>query len=196
MMNRSRRPARFAERSSTRARQRGVALAISLVLLVALTVLGVATLSGTRMNEKITSNSQQKAIAFEAAESAIESATPWSTVLATVRSLPPDQLNDPEPIAPAGIGESLSASLDQQLGSLTSVDVDASVTVQYCGENLQTRGTSLNADESRPRYATLLFDIHGSASIENSETRADHVLRNGYSMQSTGRTGNCSVPGL
>jgi len=53
----------------TRQKQEGVALVVSLVLLVAVTILGITTLSGTRLNHKITSNSQNKAIAFEVAES-------------------------------------------------------------------------------------------------------------------------------
>ena len=196
MTNGSRHDRPTGARPNGPAHQSGVALAISLVLLVALTILGVATLSGTRMNEKITSNAQQKAIAFQAAESAIESAKARSVVFSALQSIPADQLNDPAPIAPGDIGEHLSASLDQQRGLLTSVDLQTTVTVQYCGETLQTRGTSLNADESKARFAMLLVDVNGVAQIEASSTEADHVLRSGYSNRETGRTGDCTVPGL
>lgn len=52
--------------------QQGAALAISLILLVAMTILGFATLNGTRLAEQVSSNAQQKSIVYETAESVID----------------------------------------------------------------------------------------------------------------------------
>ena len=52
-------------------RQRGAVLIVSLVLLVALTLLGISTMNTTQLGEKMAANSQQMAHAFQAAETAL-----------------------------------------------------------------------------------------------------------------------------
>ena len=51
--------------------QQGVALAVSLVLLLVLTIIGVASLNTTALEEKMSTNIQEDYRAFEAAESGI-----------------------------------------------------------------------------------------------------------------------------
>ena len=175
--------------------QRGVALAISLVLLVAMTIIGVATLSGTRLNEQIASNAQQKAIAFEVAESAIHSAWNVTELMNAIEQIPAAEFNDPSPISPPGMGTALSTALDQTNSNGISVDVAADVTIQYCGESVLPSGSSLSADESKLQLVGLLFDVNGIASIQNSNTTADHVQRGSLVRPKSGRTGNCTIPG-
>lgn len=52
-------------------RQRGVALIVSLVLLVVITLLGVASLRGVVLEERMASNQYDRSIAFQAAEAAL-----------------------------------------------------------------------------------------------------------------------------
>ena len=178
-------------------RQQGVALAISLVLLVAMTILGVATLSNTRLNEKITGNAQQKAISFEVAESAIYSAWSVDALMDIVEQIPVAQYNDPDPIEPAGLAASLSADLDQKNDdNVNVVDVDVELTIQYCGESVLPDGSNLSADESDVQLVGLLFDVNGVAEIDNTNTRADHVQRGALVRPKTGRTGDCVIPGM
>ena len=176
-------------------RQQGMALAVSLVLLIAITIVGVTTLSGTRLNERIASNTQQKAITFEVAESSINSVWSVTDMLGSLDLLPTGSMNDPDPVSPPGIDAILSADYDQTNSNGVSVDVTAAVTIQYCGETTLPTGTSLSADESKMQMAGAMFDINGTASVAGSSAVSDHVQRGYIVRPKTGRTGVCVVPG-
>lgn len=178
------------------ARQQGLALVVSLVLLVAMTIIGVATLSSTRLNEKISGNAQQKAISFEAAESAI--ATMWDaqSLIGTLEQIPDGIFNNPLPVVPPGLDDQLSADFDQSNGFGVSVDIDAAVTVQYCGEMSLPAGTGTSADESQVQMSGVVFDVVGTASIAGSKARSQNIQRGYVVRPKTGRAGNCVVPGV
>ncbi|MCL7751031.1 pilus assembly protein [Guyparkeria hydrothermalis] len=55
-----------------RTNQRGVALVIALVLLIAVTLVGLAGIRGTTLQEKMSSNSFDRETAFQAAEAAMQ----------------------------------------------------------------------------------------------------------------------------
>lgn len=184
------------ERRATRRRQRGVALAISLVLLVAMTVVGIATLAGTRLDEKVTSNAQQKSVAFEVAESAIDTVWSATALMDSVGSIPREEFDDPAAIAPGGVSTELSTAFDQTKGAHKSIDIDGEVTIRYCGESPLPSGSDLSADESGMQLAGALFDVNGVATIVSSATRAEHVQRGALVRPRTGRRGDCVVPGL
>ena len=190
---RTRRPSRGRPRSARP--QRGVALAVALVLLAAMTVVGVATLSGTRLNEKITSNAQQKSVAFEVAESAID--TVWSAagLIGSIGAVPADRFDAPEAVVPEGVAAGLSRDFDQTRGERSTLDIEGSVSIRYCGESRLPEGSSLDADESAVALAAALFDVNGVATIAGSATRADHVQRGSLVRPRTGRGGACTVPG-
>ena len=198
-MNTARSPIRSRSRSrrpvgrSGRSGQRGVALAISLVLLVAMTVVGIATLSGTRLNEKVTSNAQQKSIAFEVAESAIDTVWDPADLIATIESI--SGFDNPEAIAPPGVAAELSNDFDQTSDTRTTVDIRGGVTIRYCGESALPEGSSLDADESGVGMAGALFDVNGIATIEGSAANANHVQRGSLVRPRTGRGGDCTPPG-
>lgn len=177
-------------------RERGVVLIISLILLAAVTVLGVSTLTGTRMNELIASNTQQKSIVFEAAESAIAYGWSIDNMMASIDSSAQGDYNHPAAVAPVGAEAALSTMLDQGItgSDALTVDVSATVTVQYCGESGSPQRTGLSADETDLRLAALRFDVLGSATITGSMAAAANVQRGVMIRPSTGRTGNCSNP--
>ncbi len=56
-------------------RQRGVALVVSLLLLIIVAIVGLAAMRGTLMQQKMASNSYDREQAFQAAEAAIRVAT-------------------------------------------------------------------------------------------------------------------------
>lgn len=56
------------------ARQRGVALAVALILLVVATLLGLAATRGTLLQERMSSNSFDRSLAFQRAEAALRAA--------------------------------------------------------------------------------------------------------------------------
>ena len=176
-------------------KQDGVALAISLILLVALTILGVATLTSTRFQEQITSNAQQKAVSFEAAESAINSVlVDQDLVVDSIVNNPSGQLNNPEPVFPAGLDALLSASLDQSNDKGKSLDITSSVSVQYCGERALQVGSELSGDQSKVRIVAIVFEVNGKAEIANTNANSDHVQRASFPRPKTMRSGDCDTP--
>jgi len=176
-----------------RPQQQGLALAISLMLLVAMTIIGIATMKGTRLNEKISSNAQQKAISFEAAESSIATVWDVEALLGTLDQIPDNVFNDPDSVVPVVDPVELDFNQSNQYG--VSVEVDASVTVQYCGETSLPTGSSLSADESKLQMAGIMFDVNGTASISGSKAHSDHIQRGYVVRPKTGRTGKCTLPG-
>ena len=186
--------ARRARRAGGHRAERGVALAISLVLLVVMSIVGIATLSGTRLNEKVVSNAQQKAIAFAVAESAIESARD-SVGTDGIFSVLGDggSVDVSAPVPLASIATRLSG-LDQSRDSNKTTDVDAAVTVQYCGEGPPPAGTGMNADLSEAQFVGVLYDINGIARVTDSATRADHRARDRVANIRMGLSGSCATP--
>ncbi len=55
-------------------RQRGAVLIVSMIMLIVLTLLGLATMNTTQLGEKMAANSQQMTHAFQAAETALSQA--------------------------------------------------------------------------------------------------------------------------
>lgn len=172
-------------------RQEGLALAVSLVLLVALTLIGITTLQGTRLNEKIASNSQQKAISFEAAESSIASTWNVDALLGSLKLIPENQIDNPDSVLLDDLSRQLSESLDQTNNFGKNVDINSVISVQYCGEQQVPRSTSLNADDSVISLAGTLFDVNGVATIDGSGAHSDHVQRGYVVRPKTGRKGSC-----
>lgn len=173
------------------AAQQGVALVVSLVLLAAMTILGVATLSGTRLNEQIASNAQQKSIAFEAAESVIESVSNYDDLYRAITSDPDAATNNPDAVSLPDADSKLIKGYDL-LSEGRGIDIEGSLEVQYCGE-VQPIGTSLSAELNSGQMTAILVDINSVASIKNSGASADHLRRVSFKMPQTGRTGNCTV---
>lgn len=62
---------------STPNHQRGIALVLSLVFLLLLTMIGIAALNTTALEEKMTNNVKDRNLAFQAAESALILAESW-----------------------------------------------------------------------------------------------------------------------
>lgn len=179
----------FSVRRAPARSERGVALVVSLVLLVAMTILGVATLSGTRLNEKRTSNAQQKAIAFEVAESGIASVWDKEYLSKAVTSNPDNNGNDPVAITAPDADTGLDTAYDQMTNG-KGINIDGTLTVQYCGE-VAPIGSDLNADESSTQFVYMLIDVNSVAEVANTNTRADHVQRGAATSAKTNRTGNC-----
>lgn len=172
--------------------QKGVALVVSLVLLAAMTILGIATLSGTRLNEQIVSNSQQKSIAFEAAESAIESVFNYPDLYGAITSDPQDSADNPDAVTLADIDSNLATGYDIGVDG-KGIDIDGILTVQFCGES-QPLGTSLNASLDSGVITAILVDINSVVNVANSGASADHIRRVQFQVPQTGRTGSCTPP--
>lgn len=173
-------------------RQQGVALVISLVLLVTMTILGVATLSGTRLNEKRTANAQQKSIAFEVAESGIAAVWDIPYLTAAVTSDGAGRGDNPGAVMSAAADTGMASDFNQAVDG-NGVIIDGTLSVQYCGESVPI-GSSQSADESRMQMVFMLIDVNSVAQVADTSTRADHVQRGAITSVKTSRTGNCPAP--
>lgn len=162
----------------TRSRQQGSALLVSLLLLVAIAVIGLSSLAGTATNEMIASNMHQRSIGFQASESAIRSV--W-TMKNLLDNTPASPLHDP----PAQT-ITMADQFDQG-----PVDIEASAQVQYCGENALPVGHSLSADESSMKLAAQIFNVNGIATIDSTNVNTNHLQRGYIVRPVSGRTGNC-----
>ena len=80
--------ARTGRRPSSRhaSTQRGVALVVALILLVVITLVGLAAVRGTIMQQKMTANFYDREIAFQATEAALRQAEALVQVAAVVPS--------------------------------------------------------------------------------------------------------------
>lgn len=173
-------------------KQSGVVLAVSLVLLASMTVLGIATTSGSRLNEKIAANSQQKFLSFQVAESTIN--TVWQAQLLrdTAITGAGSLLNEPTAVAISQNITGLSSDYDLVTAN-GRVEIGGTVTAQYCGEIAAVNG-SLNADESSPQLAGMLIDVTSDTQIDNTFARTITIKRGSVTTISTGRTSNCPTP--
>lgn len=175
-------------------KQQGAVLAISLILMVAMTILGVATLNGTRLAEKVSSNAQQKTIVFESAESAINavySADDLVQRLSDSRSSP----DEPDAVVQLIESTDFGTELDQSNDLGTTVDLDTEVTVQFCEEYVKAE-TEFNAEEGGTSTTIgYAHDIRAVASIANTKALSDNVLRVGDSGPKVGAKGKCVVLG-
>lgn len=71
---------------AARARQRGVALPVALILLVVVTLVGLAAVNGTILQQKMAANFYDRGLAFQASEAALRQAA--SVIQATTAAAP------------------------------------------------------------------------------------------------------------
>ena len=174
-------------------KQNGAALAVSLILLVAMTILGVATLNGTRMAERVSSNAQQKAIVFETSESVLNSMQAAPDFQVSLRASRTSNI-EPDAVLQTAETDILNNELDQTNTLGTSVDVTAEASIQFCAERPQD-GSELSADESIYGQTGIEFDVRAQSNIANSNARADHVVRVSIPGIGFDSTGKCVIPG-
>ena len=174
-------------------KQQGAALAISLILMVAMTILGVATLNGTRLAEKVSSNAQQKAIVFETAESVLNSLSSSADFQDKLRASRTSNL-EPDPVVQTAETALINTELDQTNTFGTSVDVSAEATIQFCAERPKD-GSERSGDESVHGQTGIEYDVRAVSNIANSKASADHVLRVSLPGVQFYSVGKCVTPG-
>ena len=97
------RPRHVPRRQQAATRQRGVALVVAMILLVVITLVGLAAVSGTIMQQKMSSNFYDRDVAFQAAEAALRQAQ-VAIGAATASAVAPAGFYDCSPPAPNGTG--------------------------------------------------------------------------------------------
>ena len=112
---------RFSVRGlQQRPRQRGVALAVALILLLVITLVGLAAVSGTLMQQKMSANFYDRQVAFQSTEAAMRQAA-LAIQTATASAAAPAGFYDCSPAAPNTL--QTRASPDRSLRPSAPFDV-------------------------------------------------------------------------
>jgi len=131
--------------------QKGAVLIVSLMLMLVMTLLSIASMSTSVMQEKMAANAQNTNRTFQAAETAID--TQVSIILGGNS---------------ANLNEAMVAALGQ--GAVMSVntgtgDTTATAQIEYLGEIIATSGSSIDADESSTALSGHRFALVGTGRI-------------------------------
>ncbi len=143
--------------------QQGAVLVVSLIILVVMTFIGIASMSTSLMQEKMASNAQNTNITFQAAESAISGLI--GDALNGTQSALSDAMNAPNLSGP------------QITFDISDPDISANYQVTYMGVVALTSGGSLDADESSTTLQAHRFDVAATGIVET--TNAQSVIRQG-----------------
>jgi len=179
MMRRNRMP-------PTAANQRGAALLVSLVVLLTMTVLGVTASRTGFVQERMAGNVRNKALAFEAAETALRDGEQWlDNLLGGTR---------PAPVDPATCGSPpcdvlTLDSLDPMASSTWSGnDVRTGVQLaeraapyQFYIEREQVVRESMVRGQSTDERAQIFYEVHGRG-VGGDQT-AVSILRSTYVLR-------------
>jgi type IV pilus assembly protein PilX len=131
--------------------QKGAVLIVSLMLMLVMTLLSIASMSTSVMQEKMAANAQNTNRTFQAAESAID--TQVSIILGG------DSANlNKAMVAASGIG-------DQILVTIGGSEATATAQIEYLGEIITSSGSSIDADESSTALTGHRFALVGTGSI-------------------------------
>lgn len=136
-------------------RQEGAVLVISLVLLLVLTLMGVAGMNTSTMQERMAANAQNSNRAFQGAESSV-----WALL---------EQLYDND----LSLLRDSMKSADEK-SNVVSYTLDSSQGItgthqaRYLGEVIITSGSSMDANESSPMLKGYRYELKGTATMAGS----------------------------
>lgn len=128
-----------ASLSRLQPRQRGTALIMALVFLVLLTILGLKAMDTTSLEEKMTSNTKDKNVAFESAETALTFGENWLFA----------QINRPQPFTSNGPHLYTPSTTDTQVWDQSGTWNSAAV---YPGTPYATASGGLTGVSQQPEY--------------------------------------------
>ena len=178
---------RTYNRTPGRARQRGAALIVALIMLVVMTLLGVTIARTTTLQERMAGNLRNKSIAFEAAETTLREGESWVK----------DQIGGerPKAIAPASCGsppcDVLTADALDPLDPTTwdpgthvrtgPQVAEADEASQFFIEQRQVVRDSLNIGQSTDENARIYYRT--TARAVGGTTAAVSILRTEYAAR-------------
>lgn len=135
--------------------QNGAVLVISLIILLVITLIGVAGMSGSVMQERMAANAQNSNRAFQAAESSVGALLNqlYGNDLSTLR----DSMKDAN-----------SLSGEQNFVVDAGEGVNGTFQARYLGEIIITSGSSMDADESSTLLKGYRYELRGTATMNNT----------------------------
>ncbi|WP_336368336.1 PilX N-terminal domain-containing pilus assembly protein [Marinobacter sp. C2H3] len=146
--------------SSKPSDQHGAALIISLIILLVLTLIGVAGMNTSVMQERMAVNSQNSNRVFQAAES-------------NVRALTNQLYNNDLSILRESMQSATEKSDKVTVNTLDSTNkITGSYQARYLGEIIITSGSSMDANESSSQLKGYRYELIGEASMANTGAEA------------------------
>ena len=145
--------------------QHGAVLAVSLMLLLMASLMAIATLDDSALQERMATNHQNINRAFQASESTIDNHIETATeggdisMFATARTE----------------GEKANPSWPTSSFNSGSENISTSMTIIYKGEVSLSGGNSLDANESSVRITGARFEYVATSSITNTGASVDVV---------------------
>jgi len=140
-------------------KERGATLIVSLIVLLVLTLIGVAGMNTSVMQERMAVNSQNSNRAFQAAESTVRSL--MDEVYANNLDLLRESMQNS-----SGVSSKVDVTIDSDNG------VTGSYKARYLGEVIITSGSSMDADESSNQLKGFRYELEGEASVANTGASA------------------------
>lgn len=135
--------------------QRGAVLIVSLVVLLAITLMGVAGMNNSVMQERMAANAQNSNRAFQGAESA---------AVALVERLYADDLSVLRESMKAADGMSSTTNFTADSGN----DITGVYQAEFLGEIIINSGSSMDANESSTLLKGFRYQVSGSATMANT----------------------------
>ncbi|MGH8107137.1 MAG: pilus assembly PilX family protein [Arenimonas sp.] len=163
-------------------RQRGVSLIIVLLLLMIMTLLGLASLSSTIMQEKMSSNLLDRSIGFQAAEAALREAEAYA---ATRPTFPTSGACDANGLCPTPTGSATDRWRDSSTTwrnatvSLGQLNVSAP---QYIIEPLGSAPNWPGCDREVPAQPNCFSPRYRITARSSSTDRALVILQVNYAV--------------
>jgi len=174
-----------------RKKQQGIALFVSLIFLLILTILGISAMQTTIMEEKMAGNFNDYNLAFQAAETSLRVAEDWledRISLPIVKDIAANQIPDNNPNAsPYEVWQLIQATTDPTAGG-ESCDDDDTMWWRQCDSAWWTanavQDTSLSGVNTRPYYiiehqALILDNINIGQQGDNSGRSTYRVTARG-----------------
>lgn len=140
-------------------KQSGAALIVSLIILLVLTLIGVAGMNTSVMQERMAVNAQNSNRAFQAAESTLGALT--NELYANNLDLLRESMQT---------GSKESAKVAQTLDATNGVT--GSYQVRYLGEIIITSGSSMDADEGASDLKGYRYELIGESEMANTGAAA------------------------
>lgn len=157
----------------TQKKQGGMVLVISLLLLLVITLVGMATLSSTRVGEVMVGNMQAKHVAFQAADTSIEEAVDDTAFLwkAFGKGTDPD---DPEVLQ---VKTDIYASFAQDdEGKPVALEFSTKqVVAEYKGATVPVGENATSLRMGASAYQLYHYSLEATAELADQNSKAVHV---------------------
>lgn len=174
-------------KNGPRVRERGVALIVVLILLLIVTLLGLASLRGTLLEERMSANLYDRSLAFQAAESALREAELQLSAVNAVSSFPASGCTAwrcAPPVKPSS-GTwyqrwDSNSSFNGWQDATAVASGDTTITPQYFAEYVGLAPGWTGCDQQKPPLAQCLKPRFRITARTNTNGRARVMLQTSY----------------